>query len=407
MNKNIPITLLTGYLGSGKTTLINYILKNNNDKKIAVIVNDIGEVNIDASLIENGGVVSEKDDSLVALSNGCICCNLKMDLVKQIIDIIKQDKFDYIIIEASGICEPIPIAQTITMINEMYNSNVCYLDSIVTITDALRLANEFNCGAYLIKDNIDDEDIEKLIIEQLEFCNVIVLNKVSDISSDDLNEVEAIIKKIQPKAKLIETDYAKVNVNDILDTKLFNFEEASMSAGWIEALENPESIVQRDLTWVDVFYMAAVEACKDKTSLVTRYPMDSRYNQFPCGIVVSSTRKTEHMYINNTYYPYYPKIRQEDIGSNTSTMFIDTMIMSNLYLGAIGGDYDGDTITLKGVYSVEANEELKAYANTKANYVNLGANIIRSPSKEAIISMYSLTMIPTNIAEGVLTDPVF
>ena len=242
MNKNVPITLLTGYLGSGKTTLINYILKNNNDKKIAVIVNDIGEVNIDASLIENGGVVSEKDDSLVALSNGCICCNLKMDLVKQIIDIIKQDKFDYIIIEASGICEPIPIAQTITMINEMYNSNVCYLDSIVTITDALRLANEFNCGKYLIKDNIDDEDIEKLIIEQLEFCNVIILNKVSDISSDDLNEVEAIINKIQPKAKLIETDYAKVNVNDILDTKLFNFEEASMSAGWIEALENPEEI---------------------------------------------------------------------------------------------------------------------------------------------------------------------
>ena len=240
MNKNIPITLLTGYLGSGKTTLINHILKNNKKKKIAVIVNDIGEVNIDATLIAKDGIVSKRDESLVALSNGCICCNLKMDLVEQIIDIIKQDKFDYIIIEASGICEPIPIAQTISMINNMYNSNVCYIDSIINITDVLRLAKEFNCGEYLIKDNIDDEDLEKLIIEQLEFCNIIILNKVSDISSDDLNKVKAIVKKIQPKAKLIEADYAKVDINKLLNNRLFSFEEASMSAGWIDALENPE-----------------------------------------------------------------------------------------------------------------------------------------------------------------------
>ena len=238
MNKNIPITLLTGYLGSGKTTLINHILKNNKDKKIAIIVNDIGTVNIDASLIEKDGIVSKKDDSLVALSNGCICCNLKMDLVEQIFDIIKQDKFDYIIIEASGICEPIPIAQTITMINEMYNANLCYIDSVVTITDALRLCNEFNCGKYLIKDEVDDEDLEKLIIEQLEFCNIIILNKVSDIDDKSRDEVKSVIRQIQPKAKLIEADYANVDISQIIDTHLFDFTEATMSAGWISALDN-------------------------------------------------------------------------------------------------------------------------------------------------------------------------
>ena len=244
MRKTIPITLLTGYLGSGKTTLMNHILTNQEKYKIAVIVNDIGEVNIDAALIEQGGVVTEKDDSLVALSNGCICCNLKMDLVGQIIDIIKQDKFDYIVIEASGICEPIPIAQTITMMPEMIEGDsyedICRLDSIVTVVDALRLKEEFQCGDNLKQENIDEEDIEKLIIEQLEFCNIIVLNKVDEVSKVDLDEVKAIIKSIQPKAKIIETNYSKVAINEILDTKLFDLEESSMTAGWIEALENPE-----------------------------------------------------------------------------------------------------------------------------------------------------------------------
>ena len=239
MKKNIPITLLTGYLGSGKTTLINHILTNNDNKKVAVIVNDIGEVNIDANLIENGGMVSKKDDSLVALSNGCICCNLKMDLVEQILEIVRQNKFDHIIIEASGICEPIPIAQTICMINDMCNSDVCYLDSILTVTDALRLVKEFNCGNNLIKNDVDDEDIEKLIIEQLEFCNIIILNKVDDITKEELKQVEAIIKSIQPNAKIIETNYSKIDLNSVFDTKLFDFERATMSAGWIEALENP------------------------------------------------------------------------------------------------------------------------------------------------------------------------
>ena len=243
-NKPMKITLLTGYLGSGKTTLINHILTNQEGYKIAVIVNDIGEVNIDANLIEKGGIVTEKDESLVALSNGCICCNLKMDLVKQITDIINQNKFDHIIIEASGICEPIPIAQTITMMNDMFidytKQDICQLDAIVTVTDALRLKDEFNCGNNLVEKELEEDDIEKLIIEQLEFCNVIVLNKVNDITKEELEEVKKIIKKLQPKAKIIETNYSKVDINEILDTNLFNFEESAMSAGWVEALENPE-----------------------------------------------------------------------------------------------------------------------------------------------------------------------
>lgn len=238
MKKHIPITLLTGYLGSGKTTLINHILTNNKNYKIAVIVNDIGEVNVDANLIEKGGIATKKDESLVALSNGCICCNLKMDLVEQILDIVRQNKFDHIVIEASGICEPIPIAQTVTMINEMCNEDICYLDSILTITDALRLAREFNCGDNLTKNDIDEEDLEKLIIEQLEFCNVVILNKVDEISKEELKEVKAVIKSIQPRAKMIETNYSKVDLSEVLDTKLFDFEKSTMSAGWIEALNN-------------------------------------------------------------------------------------------------------------------------------------------------------------------------
>lgn len=240
MKKNVPITLFTGYLGSGKTTLINHILTNNNGRKIAVIVNDIGEVNIDAKLIEKDGIVSGKDDSLVALSNGCICCNLKMDLVEQILDIVRLNKFDHILVEASGICEPIPIAQTISMINEMCNQDVCYLDAVLTVTDALRLASEFNCGDNLVKDDIDDEDLEKLIIEQLEFCNIVILNKVDEVSDEELNNVKAVIRSLQPKAKIIETNYCKVDVDEILDTELFDFEEAAMSAGWIEVLNNEE-----------------------------------------------------------------------------------------------------------------------------------------------------------------------
>ena len=240
--KSVPITLLTGYLGSGKTTLINHILTNKENKKIAVIVNDIGEVNIDANLIEKGGIVTERDESLVALSNGCICCNLKMDLVKQIVDILSQDRFDYIVIEASGICEPLPIAQTIVAMPDMFENNtdkeLCKLDSVITVVDALRLKDEFGCGDSLKQDNFDDDDIEKLIIEQLEFCNIIVLNKVDEVTNEELAQIKAIIKSIQPKAKIIEANYSKVDIKEILDTNCFDLENTSMAAGWVEALEH-------------------------------------------------------------------------------------------------------------------------------------------------------------------------
>ncbi|HJJ04363.1 MAG TPA: GTP-binding protein [Clostridiaceae bacterium] len=244
-NKIIPITVLTGYLGAGKTTLINHVLNNQEGYKVAVIVNDIGEVNIDADLIGNGGLVKEEDSSLVPLQNGCICCTLKVDLMQQIVDIVKTKKFDYILIEASGVCEPLPIAQTITVLSEQTQSyglpKICRLDNVVTVVDSLRLRDEFNCGDSLVKEEIDDEDIENLLIQQIEFCNKIILNKVDDISEDELNKVKTIIRRLQPKAEIIETNYGKVDVSKILNTNSFNFEEASMSAGWIEELNRTDN----------------------------------------------------------------------------------------------------------------------------------------------------------------------
>ena len=245
-NKITPITLLTGYLGAGKTTLMNHILSNQEGYKVAVIVNDIGEVNIDAKLIADGGFIQEKDSGkVVPLSNGCICCTLKEDLMQQIVDILKTRQFDYIMIEASGICEPLPIAQTITVLAnslEQYGlPKMCRLDNVVTVVDSLRLASEFGCGEDLVKENIDDEDIENLLIEQIEFCNVIVLNKVDEVTEEQLNTVKAVIKKLQPTAKIIETNYAKVDVKEIMDTNNFDFEKITSSAGWIQELENDEN----------------------------------------------------------------------------------------------------------------------------------------------------------------------
>lgn len=240
--KTVPITLLTGYLGSGKTTLINHILNNQEGYKVAVIVNDIGEVNIDAELIGKGGIVKEKDESLVPLQNGCICCTLKVDLMQQIVDLIKTRNFDYILIEASGICEPIPIAQTITALSESTVEyglpKLCRLDNVVSVVDALRLASEFGCGKELEKDNLDEEDIANLLIQQIEFCTTIILNKVDEVSKEELNEVRAIVKKLQPKAKLIETNYGKVEVSELLNTNRFDFEKACETAGWLEEINS-------------------------------------------------------------------------------------------------------------------------------------------------------------------------
>lgn len=245
MYKIVPITLLTGYLGAGKTTLINHVLSNQEGYKVAVIVNDIGEVNIDAELIQKGGFVNEKDADLVPLSNGCICCTLKVDLMQQIVDLIKTGKFDYILIEASGICEPIPIAQTITVLSEQTEQyglpKICRLDNVVTVVDAARLVYEFGSGKDLVKENIDEEDIENLLIQQIEFCNTIIINKIDEVSEEELKSVKAVIKALQPKAKIIETNYAKVDVKEIIDTNNFDFDEASQSAGWVQELQRDDN----------------------------------------------------------------------------------------------------------------------------------------------------------------------
>lgn len=241
MIKQIPVLLITGYLGSGKTTLLNRILNNKRGIKFAVIVNDIGEVNIDANLIEQGGVVGKKDDSLVALQNGCICCTLKMDLVEQLHDITCMDKFDYIAIEASGICEPEPIAQTICSIPQMgkkyLENGLARLDCIVTVVDALRMRDEFGCGDDLMKKHIGEEDIENLVIQQVEFCNKILLNKVDEVSPEELDRIKKIIRALQPKAEILECNYGDVDFDKILHTGLFNFEKAVTSATWIRELE--------------------------------------------------------------------------------------------------------------------------------------------------------------------------
>ena len=242
MNKmETPVLLLTGYLGSGKTTLLNRILQNKKGIKFAVIVNDIGEVNIDASLIEKGGIVNEQDDSLVALQNGCICCTLKMDLVKQLQDIIAQHRFDYIVIEASGICEPAPIAQTICSIPQMAPEVTAEgyprLDSIVTIVDALRLKDEFGGGNDLLKQNLEEDDIENLVIQQIEFCNIVLLNKAADVEPKELGRIREIIRTLQPKAEIIDCNYGDVDLDKIIDTHMFDFNKVATSAAWIAEIE--------------------------------------------------------------------------------------------------------------------------------------------------------------------------
>ena len=239
--KETPVLLLTGYLGSGKTTLLNRILSNQKGIRFAVIVNDIGEVNIDADLIQQGGIVDQKDDSLVALQNGCICCTLKMDLVEQLTDLVKMNQFDYIVIEASGICEPAPIAQTIcsipTMEPKYWMNGLPRLDCIVTVVDALRMKDEFGNGDALQKPNIAEEDIENLVIQQIEFCNIVLLNKAAEVEPNELARIKQIVRAIQPKADIIECNYGDVDFDKILHTGLFDFDKVATSAAWIEAVE--------------------------------------------------------------------------------------------------------------------------------------------------------------------------
>ncbi len=242
MMKDVPVLLLTGYLGSGKTTLVNRILSNKKGIKFAVIVNDIGEVNIDADLIQQGGVVNQSDDSLVALQNGCICCTLKMDLVEQLRDIVAEQRFDYIVIEASGICEPAPIAQTIcsipTLGPQYVSKGVPRLDCITTVVDALRMKDEFEGGDALGRTDLEEDDIENLVIQQIEFCNIILLNKASEVSAEEFNHLVDIIHAIQPKAVIMPCDYGDIDLDRIINTHMFNFNEVATSAAWINELEH-------------------------------------------------------------------------------------------------------------------------------------------------------------------------
>ncbi|WP_370640945.1 GTP-binding protein [uncultured Duncaniella sp.] len=249
-NMSTPVLLLTGYLGSGKTTLVNHILTNERGIRFAVIVNDIGEVNIDADLIQRGGIVDSKDDSLVALQNGCICCTLKMDLVKQLDDIMAMGKFDYIVIEASGICEPAPIAQTICSIPQMgaefSKHGLPKLDCIATVVDALRMQDEFSCGEDLTAKKHDEEDIANLVIQQIEFCNIIVLNKISEVTETEKGRIRTIIKALNPGARIIECDYADVNIEDLINTHLFNFNKVATSAAWVQEIEKPIEQIEEE-----------------------------------------------------------------------------------------------------------------------------------------------------------------
>ena len=240
--KEVPVLLLTGYLGSGKTTLLNKILANKKGIKFAVIVNDIGEVNIDAALIEKGGVVGQKDDSLVSLQNGCICCTLKMDLVEQLKEIVDMKRFDYIVIEASGICEPAPIAQTICSIPSLgpqyIKNGILRLDSIVTVVDALRMKDEFANGSDLMKQDIDEEDLASLVIQQMEFCNIILLNKAAEVEPKELEHLKQIIRAIQPKAEIFECNYGDIDLDLIVNTHKFDWQTVATSAGWIQEIES-------------------------------------------------------------------------------------------------------------------------------------------------------------------------
>ena len=240
----IPITLLTGYLGAGKTCLLNHILGNTKGYRVAVIVNDIGEVNVDAGLIAQGGVVDTADQSLVPLQNGCICCTLKLDLIAQLLTLIRTHRFDHIVIEASGVCEPLPIAQTLSMIDGTLEESdklprLVYLDNIVTVVDAQRMATEFAQGSALLNESMEEDDIENLLIQQLEFCNTVLLNKVDLVTDQEKQQVLTVIRALQPKAKILETRYGAVDIPAILDTHAFDLAEAERSPGWVQALNAP------------------------------------------------------------------------------------------------------------------------------------------------------------------------
>ena len=242
--KSIPILLLTGYLGAGKTTLLNHILKNQDGYKVAIIVNDIGEINVDQKLIDKNAQIQKEDTDVVGLTNGCICCTLKLDLLQQLSALASSNKFDYIIIEASGICEPIPIAQTITAANETLYSRglpeLFHLDNIICVADAARLSNEFNCGKHLLEPVEDEDSLDSLLMQQLEFCNTVILNKAETVNEDEKNEIKAVIHKLCKDAGIIEASFGQVNLKELLNTHNFDYEKAQNNIGWLHEIEEHE-----------------------------------------------------------------------------------------------------------------------------------------------------------------------